>query len=310
MKFLIIFFSSFLFANELYIHMLENNIALQYLQNFSTKNFVIKPKIKKIIQKTPNKFVVGSIGLNTIGDKKASIGIEFDFHKKNKTILIANNKKIFNINHIFNKQQKVILCYKNMVLFNLKQYLLKVKHYDNFYSQYLVSLSNINPCYTFKKLTFFNLKKEKKFIPQTNFILRKKREISSNLIFNINQKNNTYLSASFNIKIPLEKTYSNNDISKLQNLNNSLNKIYLLIININNEIDSFNLINKKNIDIIKNIKLLTLVSKVAPTKINFDKLINLYKSYFDNLLKLNQLQKQIFINKFLLKTQKRIFCDY
>jgi len=310
MKFLIIFFSSLLFANELYVNLLENALAIEYLHNYSIKTFNIKPDIKKLVQQTPNKFFVGNIGVNTLGDKKASIGIEFDFHKKNKTFIFSNNKKIFKINAIFDENQKIILCYKNMVFFNLKRYLIKIKKYDNFYSKYLNYLPPITACHIKKKLTFFILKKEKKSIPSSNFILEKKREISSNLIFNLNQNKKTYLSASFNIKIPLQKTYTTDDISKLQQINSSLNKIYSLIYNINNEINSCNLIKEKIKIIINNIKLFTIISKIAPDKIQFDKLISLYNAYFDNLLKLNQLQNQIYINKFLLESQKRIFSEY
>ena len=310
MKFLIIFLSSFLFANELYINLLENTLQIEYLNKYSFEKFKISPDIKKIIQKTPDKFFIGNANVNTLGDKKASIGIEFDFHKKNKTFFITNNKKIFDIDKTFAKNQQIILCYKNFVLFNLKRYLTKVKKTDNFYSKYLLSLKNIKECKTKKQLIFFYLKKEKTDTFSSDFILQKRRKISSNLMFNINQNKKTYLSASFNIKIPLEKTYTNDDITKLQQINSSLNKIYNLIININNKIDTFNLIKKQNKILLNKIKLLTVISKFSPSNINFDKLISVYNSYFNNLLTLNQLQNQIFINKFLLKSQKRILSEY
>jgi len=313
MKYFIIFFSSLLFAfnNELYIKILENNMVIGYLSHsiYKTKEMKLNPKIKEIITTSPDKFIVGNAKVDTKGNKKVSIGMEFDFQKKTNRIILTNNKEIFKIDKYFKKNRKLIKCYENMVLFNLKIFFMEVSRYDSFYMKFLPLLKYASPCHTTKPLTFFKLKKEKNDVSPL-FSITKKRNITSNININLNQDTSTYVSASFNIKIPLQKSYDDQDLKKLQNINTSMNKINLLILKINNSIDNYKEILRNNKIILANLKLLTLVSKISPANLNYEKLISLYENFFKNLKTLNSIQRDIFINKFLLKLEKRKLSEY
>lgn len=314
MKYIIIFISSFLFAfkNDAYLTMLENNIIINYLNNSisKTQNININPKIKKIINTSPDKFLTGNAKIDSTGTKKVSIGVEFDFQKKVTQTILVDNKEIFNINRYFQNNSKIIECYKNNVLFNLNLFFIKVAKYDKFYSRFLPLFKNTYPCNTKKSITFFQLNKVKNVNITPMFSITKKRNITSSVNLNLNQDTKTYVSASFNIKIPLEKSYKNEDIAKLQSINTSMNKINTLVLKINNSIDNYQEILKENKKILIKLKLLTLISKIAPANLNYDKLIGLYESFFKNLYTLNNIQRDIFINKFLLKTEKRKISAY
>jgi len=311
MRYFIIFLFSFLFAfkNDLYLTMLENNLIVNYLNSIKLNRLKLNPKTRQILNVLPNKFFIANAKIDTKGDKKISLGIEFDLNKKITKTILTNNKDIFKIAKIFNKNQQIIQCYNNKVLFNLKKFFVKAKKYDNFYSRFLPILENIQQCNTNKKINFFNLTKAKNdFYPV--IALKKIRDITSSINLNANQDTSTYISVSFNIKIPLQKSYNQEDLSRLQQINNSINKINTLILSINNSIEKYYKIKRSNKIILKNLKLLTLISKIAPANINYDKLINLYETFFNNLEEMNNIQKNIFINKFLLKTEKRKLREY
>jgi len=311
MKYFIIFLFSFLFAfaNNLYLTVLKNNLIINYLNSIKTRQLKIDPKIKEIINVLPNKFFTANAKIDSKGEKQISIGLEFDLNKKITKTILADNKDIFKIEKIFNKNRQIIECYKKEVLFNLKQFFLKAKKYDNFYSKFLSLLQDAKMCNTNQNIMFFKLKKEKNnFYPI--ILLKKKRDIISSITLNINQDSSTYISGSFNIKIPLQKSYDEEELARAKNINNSTNKINTLILSINNLIEKYKEIKKNNKIILTNLKILTLIAKVSPANLNYDKLITIYENFFNNFENMNNIQKQIFINKILLKIEERKLSAY
>jgi len=313
MKIIIVFLFSFLFAfkNELYFTILKNNNIIKSLDKsiYNTQIIHFSPKVMKIINVSPDKFIVGNAKIDSKGNKHLSIGMEFDLQKQIKKTILVSNRSIFRLDKYFQQNSKIIKCYKNRVLFNLKLYFIEAKKFDNFYAKFIPLLKDYSPCFTTKNILFFKLQKEKSnFYPILT--ITKKRKVTSNFNINLNQDTSTYISASFYIKIPLQKSYDEKDISKLQNLNSSLNKINLLILKINHSIDNYDEILQDNKKILEKLRLLTIIAKVAPANLNYDKLITLYENFFKNLQNLNNLQRDIFINKFLLKIEKRKISEY
>jgi len=311
MKYFFLFFSTFLFAfkNNLYLTVLENNLIINYLNSSlkKTHNFKINPITKTISIPTPNKFFIANTKIDSKGDNQYSIGVEFTFNKKKKKIVLTNNKQIFQIEKIFQQNLEIINCYQNEILYNLKIFFINAEKYDNFYSRFLPSLNEAYECKPKQNLLFFNLKKEKiKNYPLIT--LTKKREINPTLQITFNQ--NDSISAFLNIKIPFTKSYDIEEINKLQLINSSLNKINLLTLKINNLIDNYKEILKQNKIIIAKLKLLTLIAKISPANLNYEKLISLYLNFFNNLKTLNSIQKEILINKLSLKIEQRKISEY